>query len=289
MFLLKKRYLSALAFGLIALLYVFSVFTTFRPRPGSSDIGLLIAFGLTLAGGSGVFGLGYAFTVVLGGKASLGIVDFISRFNGSKHALEFKENPGRGLKNFYPLIYTPALVLLIALAIAVNIHYLDATFSVTFQSFPLPIIQDILSGLDIFLKPTTLGSFRYSIEIIPIMVFFVAIGGIIPSIVYPYLGRFKITSFNGVPFQKDIIYSALGTVFGLTILLSLINIIYGVLIGTQPHYYSYLLPTLLGFSLHYFLGAYVAREKAENSIEKLLRAGRLKRVFEGKISVEKSK
>ena len=74
------------------------------------------------------------------------------------------------------------------------------------------------------------------------MVFFVAAGGIVPSIVFPYLRKFKISSFNGVPFHKNIVYSAIGAVFGLTIILSLVNIIYGVLIGTQPHYYSYLYP-----------------------------------------------
>ena len=287
----KKQLTSAILFGLIVLLYLFAVFATFKPPSSGAIYGESIAFGLTLIGGFVIFGLGYVFTVVFGGKASLGFIEFISRFNGSKHALEIKEEvktQRRMLRNYGSLIYTPALILLIALAVALNIHYLNATFTVTFQSFPSPIIQNVLVALDIFLKPTALGSLRYSIEIIPIMIFFVAIAGVIPSIVFPYLRRFKINSFNGVPFHKDILFSVIGTVFGLTIVLSLVNIIYGVLIGTQPHYYSYVLPTLLGFSLHYFLGAYVGREKAEKMIEKKLRTERRKRVFQGKIIIQQN-
>jgi hypothetical protein len=284
----KRQLITAILFGLIVLLYIVAVFSTFKPRNSGSDYGELVAFALTLIGGSVIFALGYASVIVFGGKTSLRLVEFISRFNGSKHAVEVKEEAkanSRGLINYASLLYIPALILLIALALALNIHYLDATFAVTFQSFPSPVIQGILVALDIFLKPTSIGSLRYSIEIIPIMVSFVAIAGVVPSIVFPYLRKFKITSVNGVPFHKDILFNIIGAAFGITIVLSLVNIIYGVLIGTQPHYYSYVLPTILGFSLHYFLGIYVGREKAEKMIENQLRTEPRKRVFQGEIII----
>jgi hypothetical protein len=81
--------------------------------------------------------------------------------------------------------------------------------------------------------------------------------------------KIKLTGFNGVPFHKNIVYIV--TVYGLTIILSLINLLCSVLIGTQPHYYRYLLPTILSFSLHYLLGAYIALEKTEMRIVKNLK------------------
>ncbi len=187
------------------------------------------------------------------------------------------------------LLYIPALVFLFALSIVLNIHYLDSTFSVTFQSFPSPILQGVLGWLDIFTKPTAVGSLRYSIDIIPGMTFFVVLAGIVPSIVFPYLRKFRVTSFNAVPFHKDILFGTLGTVFGITIVLSLVDIIYGVFVGTQPHYYSYVLPVLVGFSMYYSLGLFLGREKVEKIIEKKLDTLRGKRVLKGRVVVQEQK
>ncbi len=273
---------------MIVFLYLIAVFLTFKPRSSGSEYGEIFAFILTLVGGLAIFGVGYASTIILGGKASLKLIEFISRFNGSKHALEIKEDDTKhyGIMDYLSLLFIPALVFLIALAVVLNIHYLDSTFNVSFQVVPSRIIQDILTELDIFLKPTSVGSLRYSIDIIPIMIFFVAIAGVVPSIVFPYLRKFKITSYNAVPFHKDILFGTVGSLFGITIILSLIDIIYGVLTGTQPHYYSYVLPTMLGFGLHYSLGLYVARKKSEELVEKSLATESRKRVFRGKIIVQ---
>jgi hypothetical protein len=181
---------------------------------------------------------------------------------------EQKAKPKRlGPINDAALIYIPAIILITTLAIALNIHYLVSTFAVTFQVAPSSILQTILNSLDVFLKPTSIGSLRFSIEIIPLMVAYVVLSGIPPAIVLPYLRKFKITSINGVQFHKSILLIALGALLGVTILLSLVNILYGVLTGTQPHYYSYLLPAITGLSLHYALGAFIGREKAETTVE----------------------
>lgn len=118
------------------------------------------------------------------------------------------------------------------------------------------------------------------------MVSIVVLAGAVPSLVFPYLRKFKVTSVNAAPFHKDVLFGILGALFGVTIVLSLIDIIYGVLIGTEPHYYSYVLPSLLGFSLHYSLGTFVGRRKAEKMVEKGLRTGPSKRVFQGKVIIQ---
>jgi hypothetical protein len=273
-------------FVLIMLLYMDAIFYTFRFLYSSRYFEELEAlFSISIAG-LAVFVLGYISIVVLGGKASLGLVEFISRLNGSRHAIEVKEETqvnSRKLIKDASLLYIPTLVFMISLALALNIHYLHTSTDITALS---SIIETPLNTLDIFLKPTNIGSLRYSIEIIPVMVFFVAVAGVVPSIVLPYLRKFKITSVNAAPFHKDILFSIVGTMFGLTIVLSLIDIIYGVLTGNQPHYYAYVLPTMVGLSLHYSLGAYMGRKKAEEIIEKILKTESRKRVFQGKVSVQ---
>jgi hypothetical protein len=164
---------------------------------------------------------------------------------------EQKAKPKRlGPINDAALIYIPAIILITTLAIALNIHYLVSTFAVTFQVAPSSILQTILNSLDVFLKPTSIGSLRFSIEIIPLMVAYVVLSGIPPAIVLPYLRKFKIT-------------------------------------GTQPHYYSYLLPAITGLSLHYSLGAFIGREKAEMTVENILKTKSLRRVYQGKMTVQK--
>lgn len=277
-------------FVLIMLLYVGAIFYTFRFHYSRGYFEELDAFVFTSIAGVAVFAIGYTSVVVLGGKVSLGLVEFISRLGGSRHAIEVKEEQqtdNRILIKDTSLLYIPALVFIISLTLALNIHYLHTTTNIaSFPSFLSSILQTALNTLDVFLKPTSIGSLRYSIEIIPIMVFLVAIAGVIPSIVLPYFRKFKITSVNAAPFHRDILFSAAGALFGLTIALSLVDVIYGSLTGTEPRYYDYVLPTMVGFSLHYSLGAYMGRKKAEEMVEKTLKTGSTKRVFQGKISIQ---
>lgn len=282
----RQSIIAMVLFGLVMLLYIVAVFSTFNLRSSSPNYGELIAFVVAFIGGSVVFGLGYTSVIIFGGKASLRLVEFISRLNGSKHTIEITEETkttSRGLTSDTPILYFPVLVFMISLALALNIHYLHTTTDITVPSFLS--FQYTLSILDILLKPASIGSLRYSVEIIPIIIFIVAIAGIVPSLVLPYLRKFRVTSVNAAPFHRDILFSIVGIVFGLTVLLSLVNIIFGALTGNQPHYYNFVLPTMLGFSLHYSLGAYIGQEKAEEMVEKILKTGSGKRVFLGKVSI----
>jgi hypothetical protein len=235
--------------------------------------------------------LGYLSVIVFGGVASLGLVEFISRLNRSQHTIEIIEETKtdrRGLIRDAPLLYISASVFIISLALALNIHYLHTTTDITYTSFLSSDLHYLLDTLDIFLKPASVGSLRYSIEIIPMMVFFVVVAGVVPSMVLPYFRKFRVTSINAAPSHKDILFSIVGTVLGLTVVLSLVDIIYGTLTGNQPHYYNYVLPTMVGFSLHYSLGNYLGRDKAEAMIEKMLKTGTSKRVFQGKVTVQET-
>ena len=284
----SRAIVAIVFFGLIMLSYVVAVFLTFRPRSSGSNYIELVTFGLTIVGGSSVFVLGYISVVILGGRISLRLVEFTSRLNGSSHAIEVKDETqatSSGLIKDASILYIPALILLISLALALNIHYLNTATDITFPSF-LSILKNTLSVLDIFVKPTGIGSLTYSIEIIPVIVIFVAVAGVLPSIVLPYFRKFKVTSVNAAPFHRDILFGIVGTVLGLTIVLSVVDIIYGALTGNEPHYYSYVLPTMVGFSLHYSLGAYVGQEKAEEMVEKLLKTGSGKRVFQGNVTIK---
>ncbi len=280
----KKQLLIGGFFCLILLLYLAAALLTFRQ---SNRLGALFVFSLTAIGGLALFGLGYVSIIGFGGKSSLNLFDFFSKFNGSKHLIKLQETNEnrRNLANFPSIIYMPAIVFLVAMAIALNVHYLDLTFPITFRAIPTPAIQTILTSLDIFLKPTSIGSFKYSLEIIPIMVFFVFCAGIVPSIVSPYFRKFKVTGVNSVPFHKATLLNLIGAAFGITVVLSLVNVIYGFLIGSQPRYYSFLLPALLGFSLQYFLGLYSGRDKAEQMIEINLKTVNRKHVFIGEVKI----
>jgi hypothetical protein len=284
---LKKAAQIFTLFLTITILYIIAVFLTFTPRSGALSSIDVIVFGYTLVGGAIVFCLGYLSVIFLGGKNSVGLVELISKLNGSSHTLEIKEEKqSKSVFNDATLLYIPALIFLTSLALALNIHYLHTTTDISLQIFTN--LQNLLALLDIFLKPTSTGSLRYSIEIIPVIIFFVFAGGVVPSIVFPYLRKYRVTSINAAPFHRDILFSILGTLFGITIVLSLVDIIYGLFTGSQPHYYSYVIPTLAGLSLHYSLGVFMGREKAEQMVGNILESGYGKRVFRGKVIIQSS-
>ncbi len=89
----RKAIIALLFLGLVTLLYVVGVFATFKPRSSGMEYGEFVAFVLTFAGGMVTLALGYASAILLGGKASIEIVELTSRINKSKHALEIVEEP----------------------------------------------------------------------------------------------------------------------------------------------------------------------------------------------------
>ena len=98
------------------LLYLVAVFLLFEPRSSGSNIGELVIFALTFVGGSAAFALGYESVIILGGKASLRLVEFMSGLNGSKHIIEVKEEEQTNTRSFIKdtsLLYIPVSVFVI--------------------------------------------------------------------------------------------------------------------------------------------------------------------------------
>ncbi len=94
---LRRPFVSAVIFfGIIMLLYAAAVFSTFKPRTTSLEYVDLFAFALTVIGGLTAFALGYASVIMLGGKASLMLVDFMSRMGKSKQIIEVKVLQSKG-------------------------------------------------------------------------------------------------------------------------------------------------------------------------------------------------
>lgn len=154
-------------FGLIILLYVYAVFSAFEPIESVTDYGELVAFVLTPIGGLAVFALGYASVVVLGGKASLRLAEFISSLNKSKHAIEIMEETeanSRSQIRDASWTYIPALVFIISFALAWDIHYLRTTIDISSTPY-LSSMFNLLSVFDIFLKAPSVGYFLYSIPL----------------------------------------------------------------------------------------------------------------------------
>jgi len=120
----RQLTIAVTVFLLVMLLYMGAILYTFRFR-GSSFLGDLVAIFFTSIGGLAVFTLGYISVVFLGGKASLRLVEFISRLNGSRHAIEVKEtymNESDHVRDL-SLFYFAASIFIIAFGLALNIHY----------------------------------------------------------------------------------------------------------------------------------------------------------------------
>jgi hypothetical protein len=277
----RKRLIVTLSFfGLITLSYVYAVLSTYRLHE-------LSVLGFTLVGALVAFSMGYLSVVFLGGKASLRLVEFVSRLNGSTHAIEVKEEPEARtsplIKNA-PMLYISALVFVMSLALAWSIHNLHTTTDVTMAPVT-SILHNFLQALDVFMKPPSLGYFSFSLEVMPLMILLVALAGLVPSIVLPFFRKFKVTSVNSAPFHRDLLFSTVGIFLGLGAVLSIVEVLYAMLVHGEPRIYSYVLPTILGLSLHYSLGSYVGIEKAEGMIEKGLRTEPGQRVFQGTVTV----
>ncbi|HYW00474.1 MAG TPA: hypothetical protein VE862_03330, partial [Candidatus Acidoferrum sp.] len=77
---------------------------------------------------------------------------------------------------------------------------------------------------------------------------------------------FKIVGINSGPFHSTILFTVLGSVVGISIVISLLQIFYKVLYAGAPTSYHYALIVLIGFSLHYSAGTYIGRSKSESII-----------------------
>jgi hypothetical protein len=277
----KQLLLISLSFAAGAALYAFAVISTFGPELGTS--GPLVIMALIAVGGLGVLGLGYASAVVIGGMISLKVADFIARFTRAKHVVEVVDEEPKTLIHRVTggafIFYVPVLVFIMSMTLGWDIHNLhDSRTS---------IFHPLLHSLDVFTTSTHITLVSYSVDIILPMIALIAIAGIAPSIALPYFRKFKITGVNSGPFHTDLLLTVVGFIVGLGAILTLLGLVYEVLwVGKGPYYYRYLIPAMLGFSLHYGIGAFLGRDKSENMIQAKVETSLGKRVIRGKVNIE---
>ena len=75
------------------------------------------------------------------------------------------------------------------------------------------------------------------------------------------------TGINAGPFHTTLLYSAVGVLAGLGVILTLLGLFYRSLwLNRAPLPYHFGILALLGFSLHYCLGMYLGMRRAEVKI-----------------------
>jgi hypothetical protein len=229
---------------------------------------------LTSMAGVLVIGLGYASIILLGGMCSLSIAGLIATLTKTKQVIRPKEKLGKALIEKSYLVYLPLVLFFTSIALGWDIYSADP--SRTASTRP-DMLRLVLRSLNFFATPQRATGVLFSLRLTPGLIVITMISGLAPSIALPYFRRFKIIGINSGPFHSTFLTAVLGSVVGLSILVSLLGIFYKVLWAGAPTSYHYALIVLIGFSLHYSAGTYIGRGKAESSILRRLANGRYDR------------
>ena len=231
-----------------------------------------------------VIGLGYESIVLLGGICSLSIAGLISRLTKTRQLIEPKDEKSMQLRKVLieksHLVYLPLVLFFTSIALGWDIYIADpsrTTTSRTTSSTTPGTLRLVLHSLNFFATPQRASGVLFSLRLTPALVAITVISGLVPSIALPYFRRFKIIGINSGPFHSSVLTAVLGSVVGLSILVSLLGIFYNVLWAGAPTSYHYALIVLMGFSLHYAAGTYIGRGKAESIILGKLANGRYNR------------
>lgn len=264
--------------------FVIAVMTTFSPTQlaHSRFDPVLVIFVNFLSGLVAVV-IGYESMVGFGGRFSLGIAKFVAKVSGSRQVVEvIRDQPmalSHGLISQAYLAYVPPLVFLISIALSWDIFTLDTAHSGPAQPF--------FHLLDIFARNLRVNPVLFSLELVPIFLLLIFVAGIVPSVVLPYFGRFRVTGVNSTPFHKGFLMTTVAVVTGVSAVFSLSALFYEVLFTTQePLYYHYSLLQLVGLSLYYGVGSSLGLERAGRIITKTLETSKPSDlVFQGTVAL----
>ena len=234
--------------------------------------------GLTFVAGLFAIGLGYESIVLLGGVCSLGFVGFVARVTKSRQLIESREKKSPQLRRILieksHLVYLPALLFFTSIAIGWDIY--TALPPRTTRGHALA--NSILYSLNFFATPQRANAVLFSLRLTPALILITVISGIVPSIALPYFRRFRVTGINAGPFHSSLLTAVVGSVVGVSIVLSFLGIFYKILwAGGAPTSYHYALIVLIGLSLHYAAGTYIGRDKAESIVLRNLVDGKYDR------------
>jgi hypothetical protein len=268
-----------LALGFVA--YAVAAVSTFSiPQLTHAGLDPVAIASFTFITGLFTIGLGYESIVLLGGVCSLRFAGFISKVTKSVQVIEPREKSPQLWKTLIEkshLVYLPALLFVTSIAFGWDIY--TALPPRTVRSAGL---GNIVYSLNFFATPQRANAVLFSLRITPALILITLVSGLIPSISLPYFRRFRITGINAGPFHSSFLTAVVGSVVGLSIIISLVGIFYKVLwAGGAPTSYHYALLVLGGFSLHYAAGTYIGRDKAESIVLRKLAEGKYdrKRIF----------
>jgi len=222
--------------------------------------------GLTFIAGFFAVILGYESIVLLGGVCSLSFVGFVARVTKSRQLIESREKSPQLRKILIEkshLVYLPALLFFTSIGIGWDIY----TVIPQRTTRSIGLGRSILYSLNFFATPQRGNAVLFSLRLTPALILITVISGIVPSIALPYFRRFRVTGINAGPFHSSLLTAVVGSVVGVSIVLSFLGIFYKVLwAGGAPISYHYALIILVGLSLHYAAGTYIGRSKAESIV-----------------------
>jgi hypothetical protein len=233
--------------------------------------------GLTFLAGFFAIGLGYESIVIFGGLCSLSFVGFVARVTKSRQLIESRERSPELRKILIEkshLVYLPALLFFTSIGIGWDIY----TVVPPRTTRSIGMARSILYSLNFFATPQRANAVLFSLRLTPALILITVISGIVPSIALPYFRRFKVTGINAGPFHSSLLTAVVGSVVGVSIVLSFLGIFYKILwAGGAPTSYHYALIVLVGLSLHYAAGTYIGRDKAESIVLQKLVDGKYDR------------
>ena len=253
---------APLILGFVA--YSAAAFSTFS-IPQLTHVGLdeFAIASVTFAVGLFAIGLGYESIVLFGGVCSLGFVGFIARVTKSRQLIESREKSPQLRKILIEkshLVYLPALLFFTSIGIGWDIY----TVIPPRTTRSIGIARSILYSLNFFATPQRANAVLFSLRITPALILITLISGIVPAIALPYFRRFRVTGINAGPFHSSLLTTTVGSVVGVSIVLSFLGIFYKIFwAGSAPTSYHYAVIVLAGLSLHYAAGTYMGRDKAE--------------------------
>ncbi len=260
-----------LAYGVVGVaFYATAILTTFGPTVWQRSslgprLGPVVMITSTSLAGLGAVVLGYAMILILGGSSSLSLISFIARRTKSKQVIEISKtipasSKGAKILDRIHWLYIPGLIFIAAVGLGWDVHNVNGPASGFFQP--------VLRALDIFSRPPGGESpLVFSQHLIPALVILTATAGLVPALVLPYFDKIKVTGINSGPFHKSLLYIGVGAVAGLGVLFTLVGLFYRSLwLNREPLPYHFGLLSLLGFSIHFSLGTYLGRSRAEAKI-----------------------
>jgi hypothetical protein len=213
-------------------------------------------------------GLGYASMTLVGGRLSLFIARSVCKVTGARQVIRVSEGGLGSSKNAIfqraYFVYASLLVFAFSIGVAWDLYNADGPKA----AFLRPLIH----SLNAFSRPLNTSPV-FSLNLLPVLLVLLAIGGLVPSFALPYFRRFRITGVNSPPFPISALWSTGGLVIGLSVVLSLVGLIYNSLWANKgPIFYHFTFLVMLGFSIHFALGTFLARGRAERTIERSLHA-----------------